>query len=90
MPADDYRRYKKRYEQQLAQLTPEAQLDLAAIEAALGDFGRIWEAATPVQRKRLVTCIFAGVYVLDGVITRYDVREPFRTLFPPGLIEAAA
>jgi len=88
MPADDYRRYKRRYEQQLAQLTPEAQLDLAAIEATLGDFGRIWDAATPVQRKRLVACVFAGIYVLDGVITRYEVREPFRTLFPADLLGA--
>ncbi len=88
MPADDYRRYKRRYEQQLAQLTPEAQLDLAAIEATLGDFGRIWDAATPVQRKRLVACVFAGIYVLDGTITRYEVREPFRTLFPADLLGA--
>jgi DNA-binding HxlR family transcriptional regulator len=88
MPADDYRRYKRRYEQQLAQLTPEAQLDLVAIEATLGDFGRIWDAATPVQRKRLVACVFAGIYVLDGVITRYEVREPFQSLFPVDLLGA--
>ncbi|HNR97026.1 MAG TPA: recombinase family protein [Anaerolineae bacterium] len=90
MTADDYRRYRRRYEQQLAQLTPEAQLDLPAIEAVLADFGQIWEAATAVQRKRLVNSVFAGIYVLDGAIARYDVREPFRALFPPGLIEAAA
>lgn len=85
MPADEYRRYRRRYEGELDKLAPEAQLDMPVIEGLLGDFGQIWAAATPVQRKRLLALVFESIYVWDGMITRYEVREPFQSLFPPGL-----
>ena len=50
--------------------------------ALLADFSRLWEAATPLERKTLLRCVFLDVHVRDGEVTGYSPRDPFVPLFP--------
>lgn len=77
----DYVQTRRRLESQLRQLSRldgEGQGEYAAL---LGDFCRIWSAATPLERKTLLRCVFLDVHVRDGEITGYSPRDPFIPLF---------
>ncbi len=77
----DYVQTRRRLESQLRQqsrLEAEGQGKYAAL---LEDFPRLWAAATPLERKMLLRCIFLDVRVLDGKVTGYVPRDPFAPLF---------
>ncbi len=65
--------------QRLARRDEEAEEDLTPF---LSDFPCLWAAATPLEKKVLLRCIFLDIHVRDGGITGYDPRDPFRPLFP--------
>lgn len=48
----------------------------------LRDFSRLWNAATDLERKGFIRCIFSNIWLEDGKVVGYDVREPFRDLLP--------
>jgi DNA invertase Pin-like site-specific DNA recombinase len=74
------RRRLKRDVRQLARKDSSIQQDHRIF---LEDFSRLWGAATPLERKTLVRCMFLHIDVLDGEITKYVLRDPFRQFFPP-------
>lgn len=73
------KRHIERELQRLAGQDNEAEEDLTAL---LDNFPRLWEAATPLERKTLIRCIFLDIHLHDGKITGYDPRDPFIPLFP--------
>ena len=73
------KRHLERELQRLAGQDNEAEEDLTAL---LDNFSRLWEAATPLERKTLIRCIFLDIHLHDGKITGYDPRDPFIPLFP--------
>jgi len=78
----DYVQSRRRLEGQLRQLACVEAEGRAEYTALLADFSRLWEAATPLERKMLLRCVFLDVHVRDGEVTGYSPRDPFVPLFP--------
>jgi len=78
----EYVQAKRRLERELrrfARRDNETEEDLTAL---LDDFPRLWDAATPLEKKTLLRCIFLHIDVLDGKLTGYVPRDPFVPLCP--------
>ena len=80
--SSDYVQTRRRLERQLQQLACQEQAGQEGPTALLVDFARLWAAATPLECKTLLRCIFLDVQVLDGQIPGYTPRDPFVPLFP--------
>ena len=78
----EYIQARRRLERDLRQLTREDSTIQQDQRILLEDFSRLWGAATPLERKTLLRCAFLHIDVLDGEITKYVPRDPFRQLFP--------
>jgi DNA invertase Pin-like site-specific DNA recombinase len=73
---------KRRVEHELQRLSRHKKDVEEGLATLLDDFPRLWEAATPLEKKALLRAIFLDIHVLDGEITAYVPRSPFTTLFP--------
>ncbi len=82
MSDSDYVQTRRRLERQLRLLDRQEAVEQAEHTALLGDFARLWAAATPLERKTLLRCVFADIHVLDGRVSGYTPRDPFVALFP--------
>lgn len=78
----DYTQARRRLEGQLQRLARSEAEGRQEHAGLLADFSRLWGAATPLERKALLRCIFLDVQVQDGQITAYTPRDPFVPLFP--------
>jgi hypothetical protein len=77
----DYVQTRRRLEGQARQLAQFEAAGQGRYSALLGDFARLWAAATPLERKTLLRCVFLDVHVRDGEVTGYSPRDPFLPLF---------
>jgi hypothetical protein len=79
----EYRIERDRLRAQLLALTPPMMPDLEWAAEILQDFGRIWEAATPKERRQIVHTLLETVY-LDadrGPVVAIEPRAEFAPLF---------
>jgi DNA invertase Pin-like site-specific DNA recombinase len=76
----DYVQTRRRLRSQLRQQSRQEAEGRGKYAALLEDFPRLWAAATPLERKMLLRCIFLDVRVLDGKVTGYVPRDPFAPL----------
>jgi len=79
----EYTAERDRLRAQLAALTPPAMPDLARAAELLQDFGAIWNAATPRERRRVVHTLLETVY-LDaerGPVVAIEPKAEFSALF---------
>jgi DNA invertase Pin-like site-specific DNA recombinase len=81
MSNSDYQQGKRRLERQLRHLEGQDGQDQAGGRALLDRFGPLWAAATPLEQKTLLNCIFAEIQVQEGAIAGYTPRDPFLPLF---------
>jgi hypothetical protein len=75
----EYRAERDRLQAQLVALTPPAMPDLEWAAELLQDFGRIWDAATPQERQKIVHTLLETVY-LDaerGPVVAIEPRADF-------------
>ena len=72
----------RRCERRLESLERDVHVDDDRYQALLRDFPQLWETATDQERKGLIRCIFSAIWVRDGDVTRYELRDPFATLLP--------
>jgi DNA invertase Pin-like site-specific DNA recombinase len=77
----DYLQTRRRLEGQLRQLGQYEAEGQEKHGTLLTDFGQLWAAATPLERKMLLRCVFLDVHIRDGEITGYTPRDPFVPLF---------
>ena len=80
--SSEYAQAKRHIERELQRLARQHNENEENLTALLEDFSRLWNAATPLERKTLLRCIFLRINVLDGKITGYTPRTPFIPLFP--------
>jgi hypothetical protein len=79
----EYRMERDRLRAQLLALTPPAMHDLEGAAEILQDFERIWEAATPKERRQIVYTLLETVY-LDadrGPVVAIEPKAEFAPLF---------
>lgn len=79
----EYRLERDRLKAQLDALDPPRMPDLARAAELLGDFGRIWDAATPEERRQIVRTLLAKVY-LDadrGPVVAIEPKPEYAPLF---------
>lgn len=79
----EYRAERDRLRAQLVSLTPPAMPDLEWAAELLQDFGRIWDAATLQERRKIVHALLETVY-LDaerGPVVAIEPRADFAPLF---------
>jgi hypothetical protein len=81
MSNSNYTQARRRLERQLRQLMRQEVHGQGRFTALLADFGHIWAAATPLEQKTLLNCIFAEIQVQEGAIAGYTPRDPFLPLF---------
>ncbi len=79
--SSDYVQTRRRLEGQVRRLAQFEATGQGRYSALLGDFARLWAAATPLERKTLLRCVFLDVHVRDGEVTGYSPRDPFIPLF---------
>ncbi len=83
LPEREYVTERDRLRNQLAALVPPALPDLERAAALLRDFSKLWEAATPPERKQILQTLLAAVY-LDterGPVVAVEPRAQFAALF---------
>lgn len=78
----EYLQATRRIERELQRFDRQEEAVRKDVAALLADFSRLWRAATPLERKTLLRCIFLEISVRDGRITRYVPRDPFVSHFP--------
>ncbi|MFW6136092.1 MAG: hypothetical protein ACOC7N_04640 [Chloroflexota bacterium] len=74
---------RDRLRAQLADLTPPERPDLQTAAELLQDFGAIWDAATPKERKQIGHMLLETVYLDsgdDGPVTGIERKEAYRAL----------
>ncbi|MDW8069079.1 MAG: recombinase family protein [Anaerolineae bacterium] len=79
----EYRLERDRLKVQLEALDPPRMPDLAKAAELLEDFGRIWDAATPEERRQIVRTLLAKVY-LDadrGPVVAIEPKPEYEALF---------
>lgn len=79
----EYRMERDRLRAQLLALTPPVMPDLEWAAEILQDFGRIWEAATPKERRQIIHTLLEKVY-LDaerGPVVAIEPKAEFAPLF---------
>lgn len=74
---------RDRLRNQLAALVPPALPDLERAAALLRDFSKLWDAATPPERKQILQTLLAAVYldVEHGPVVAVEPRAQFAALF---------
>jgi len=74
---------RDRLRNQLAALVPPAMPDLERAAALLGDFSKLWDAATQPERKQILQTLLAAVYldVEHGPVVAVEPRAQFAALF---------
>jgi site-specific DNA recombinase len=77
---DRYERARVEFERGMAQLQPAAHVDVSAAGAMLDDFGALWAATTPLERKGLLATVFNHIRVRDGQVVGYQLTPPFDQL----------
>ena len=79
----EYVAERDRLRNQLAALVPPALPDLERAAALLRDFSKLWEAATPPERKQILQTLLASVYldVERGPVVAVEPRAQFAALF---------
>ena len=79
----EYVAERDRLRNQLAALVPPALPDLERAAALLRDFGKLWDAATPPERKQILQTLLAAVYldVDRGPVVAVEPRAQFAALF---------
>jgi len=80
----EYQAERDRLRAQLATLTPPAMPDLARAADLLQDFGVIWDAATPQERRQIVHTLLEAVYLDSGEcgpVVAIEPKAEFATLF---------
>jgi len=79
----EYVAKRDRLRNQLAALVPPALPDLERAAMLLRDFGKLWDAATPPERKQILQTLLAAVYldVARGPVVAVEPRAQFTALF---------
>lgn len=77
---DRYERARREYRRQMDALQPEVHLDAEAAQPYLDDFSKLWDAATPLERKGLLGTVFRRVLVQDQEIVALEANAPFDQL----------
>jgi site-specific DNA recombinase len=80
----EYRTERDQLRAKLAELTPPELPDLQRAAALLQDFGAIWDAATPKERKQIVRTLLEAVYLDagdDGPVTGIEPKAEYKALF---------
>lgn len=79
----EYVAERDRLRNQLAALVPPVLPDLERAAVLLRDFGKLWDAATPPERKQILQTLLAAVYldVERGPVVAVEPRAQFATLF---------
>jgi hypothetical protein len=88
----EYRMERDRLRAQLLALTPPAMPDLEWAAEIVQEFGRIWEVATPKERRQVVHTLLETVYldVDRGPVAAIEPKAEFAPLFEmmdPGKVE---
>ena len=78
----EFKELQRRCERRLESLEREVHTDDERYCALLRYFSRLWKAATEEERKGIIRCIFLNIWLKDGEVVGYDVREPFANFFP--------
>ncbi|MBN1955842.1 MAG: recombinase family protein [Anaerolineae bacterium] len=73
----EYRDLKRECQRRLVELERRTRVEDACYKRFLRNFSQVWDAATDEERKGLLQCIFTVIWVEDGKIVSYEVREPF-------------
>ena len=81
-----YERAKSDFEREMAQLCPEAHIDMEMVGPLINNFGAIWTLATPLERKGLLATIFREIRVQDGAVVGFDFWPPFDRLLEQALL----
>ena len=80
----EYLQAKHRLERELRRFDRQDKEIEKELAILLDDFPRLWNAATPLEKKSLTRCIYLRILVRDGEISDYIPRDPFLPLFPEG------
>jgi hypothetical protein len=80
----EYRSERDRLKVKLTSLTPPEMPDLRIAAELLQDFGAIWDAATPKEKKQIVHTLVAAVYLDSGEhgpLVAVEPKAQFAALF---------
>lgn len=76
----EFAQANRRLDQEMRRLDRQA-VAVDAQLSALADWPTLWDAATPLEKKTLLHCLFREILVQDGEIVAYHPRDPFIPLW---------